>query len=285
MRVSPRDLKAVRAGGLITRYAVLGDGVFVIADVPEAGSAGTAIEEPCRAEHMGLVLRGELRLEARGPREFGPGTAFYVPPNRLHRFKADSRVVVAGFAPLTSPVDDSPEALRRQGIQPLRRVPMPELPPTSIRVEGSRTRTAAGGRIHTVSAVMGTFLFTRTAFGELSGFAEDWCDLPHWGLVLEGDLVLHWENGEIELLARGDAFHCPAGPPGHRIEVADAAAMVDYTPIAAIDDPERRRAPRAIAARSGRRSGERWPSVRRLGRDADQDSSRRLLRLLGHHPP
>ena len=104
---------------------------------------------------------------------------------------------------------------------------------------------------------MGDWLFTRSAFGALSGFAEGWCDLPHWGLVIEGDLVLHWENGEIELLGRGDAFHCPAGPPGHRIEVADVAAIVDYTPIAAIDEPERRRAPRALAALSVRGPGRR----------------------------
>ncbi len=255
MRVSPRDLKAVRAGGLVTRYAVLGDGVFVIADVPHGGSAGTAIEEPCRQEHWGLVLQGDLRLEARKARNFGPGTAFYVPPDRLHHFRADSRAVVAGFAPMTSPLDDSPEALRRQGIEVLRHVSVPDLPPTSIRVEGSRTRIAETGRIHTVSAVMGSWLFTRSVFGALSGFGEGWCDLPHWGLVLEGDLVLHWENGEIELLGRGDAFHCPAGPPGHRIEVADVAAIVDYTPIAAIDEPDRRRAPRALAARSGRSPG------------------------------
>jgi quercetin dioxygenase-like cupin family protein len=261
MRVSARDLKAVRAGGLVSRYAILGDAVFVIADVPEGGTAGTALETPCRQEHWGLVLQGSLHLDARRPRDFGPGTAFYVPPDRVHRFTADGRAVVAGFAPVTSPVDDSPDALRERGIEVLRHVSVPDLPPTSIRVEGSRTRTAATGRIHTVSAVMGSWLFTRSVFGSLSGFAEGWCDLPHWGLVLEGDLVLHWENGELELLGPGDAFHCPSGPPGHRIEVADVATIVDYTPIAAIDEPERRRAPRALAARTGRvRGGDAGPS-------------------------
>ena len=254
MRVSPNDLKAVRAGGLVTRYAVMGDGVFVIAEVPRRGSAGTAIEDPCQAEHWGLVLLGDLRLQARRSREFGPGTAFYVPPGRPHRFRADARVVVAGFAPLTEPLDDSAEALQAHGIETLRQLPPPDFPPMSIRVEGSRTRAAATGEIHTVSAVMGEWLFTRSTFGPVSGFAEGWCDLPHWGLVIEGDLVLHWEDGEIELLGPGDAFHCPSGPPGHRIEVADSATIVDYTPIAAIDEPERRRAPRAIAARSGRSS-------------------------------
>ena len=47
MRLSPNDLKVVRAGGLVTRYAVMGDGVFVIAEIPHQGSSG--------ARHRGRV--------------------------------------------------------------------------------------------------------------------------------------------------------------------------------------------------------------------------------------
>ena len=32
---------------------------------------------------------------------------------------------------------------------------------------------------------------------------------------------------------KGDIFHCPAGPPGHRIEAADPATFIDLTPISA----------------------------------------------------
>jgi hypothetical protein len=95
---------------------------------------------------------------------------------------------------------------------------------------------------------MGAWLFTRTTFGPLSGYADGWCDLPHWGLVLDGSLVLRWEDGDIELLGPGDAFHCPGGPTGHRFEVADIATIVDYTPIAAITDADRRPAPRTVNA-------------------------------------
>ena len=86
MRVSPRELKAVRAGGLVTRYAVLGDAVFVVADMPDGGTAGTTVEEPCRLEHWCLVLQGELTLIGRRSRTFGAGTAFYVAPGPVHRF-------------------------------------------------------------------------------------------------------------------------------------------------------------------------------------------------------
>lgn len=251
MRVAPRDLKAVRAGGLVTRYAVLGGVVFAIVELPEDGSAGTAVEDPCRLEHWGLVLQGELTLEGRRTRIFGPGTAFYVAPGPVHRFRAGARAVVAGFVPVTGPVDESPAALRARGIEILRRTSSPVLPPTSIHVAGTRTRTAASGEIQTQSATMGDWLFTRSAFGRVSGYAEGWCDLSHWGLVLDGSLVLHLEDGELELLGPGDAFHTPGGPPGHRIEVAEHATIVDYTPIREIDDPLRRRAPRTIFARYG----------------------------------
>ena len=90
MRVSPRELKAVRAGGLVSRYAMLGDAAFVVADLPDGGTAGTSVEEPCRLEHWGLVLQGDLTLLGRRGRTFGPGTAFYVPPGPVHRFRASS---------------------------------------------------------------------------------------------------------------------------------------------------------------------------------------------------
>ncbi len=159
--------------------------------------------------------------------------------------------IIAGFAPVSEPIDMSPDALRARGIEVIRRRGVSPPPPTTIRVDALPTRTATTGRIETESAEMGSWLFTRSRFGPMSGYADNWCDLPHWGLVLDGDVVLHWENGELELLVPGDAFHCPGGAPGHRLEVADAATVVDYTPIATVDDPNLRRAPRLIAARGG----------------------------------
>jgi len=257
MRVSPRDLKAVRAGGILTRYALLGDGAFVFADLPQQGSAGTPVEDPCRQEHWGMVLRGELTLHGRRTRTFEAGTAFYVAPGPVHRFRASARVSIAGFTPILEAVDDSPEALQARGIEVVRRVASLPAPPSSIRVAGGRTRTAASGRIETETAVMGDFLFTRSTFGHQSGYAETWCDLPHWGLVLDGNLVLQFENRELELLSPGDVFHCPGGPPGHRIEVPDVATIIDYTPIEALEDGSRRRGTRWITAWAGRGSAAR----------------------------
>ena len=252
MRVSPRELKAVRAGGLVSRYALMGEAVFIAVDLPDAGTAGTSVEEPCRLEHWGLVLQGELTFLGRRSRTFGPGAAFYIPPGPLHRFRADEPAVVAGFAPVTEPIDDSPETLAARGVEILSRVGPPPPRPSSVRVAGRRSRTIAGGHIETETAVMGSWLFRRSTFGPQSGYAEPWCDLPHWGLVLDGNVVLHWENQELELLGPGDVFHCAGGPPGHRMEVADAAVIVDYTPVDSLDDPRLRRAPRTTRSYGAR---------------------------------
>jgi hypothetical protein len=238
---------------VVARYAVLHEAVFVIADLPDSGTSGTSLEEPCELEHWGLVLQGELEFEGRTHKTYGPGTAFYVRPGRpAHRFRATERVVVAGFAPVTEPIDESPEALRARGVELVRRVPVPAAPPAAVKVIGARTSKATVGQVETESAEMGDWLFTRTSFGPLSGYTDGWCDLPHWGLVLEGDLVLRWEDGALELLGPGDAYHTPAGPPGHRLEVADVASVVDYTPISAVQDTGQRQAPRLVAAWAAR---------------------------------
>ena len=70
--------------------------------------------------------------------------------------------------------------------------------------------------------------------GERSGYTAGWCDSPHWGIVTEGRLAIEWED-DVEILSKGDVFHCPAGPPGHRIEAADPATFIDLTPTAVLD--------------------------------------------------
>ena len=248
MRVSPRELRAVRSRGVLTRYAVMGEAAFFLAEIPPTGSAGTSLDEPCRREHWGIVHQGELLLRGRHERRFAAGTAFYVAPGRTHRFFADGPAVVAGFAPVDTEIDDSPEGRRARGLESVRRAAVPHLPPTEVRIVGARARTGTAGTVQTVSAVMGRWVFTRSIFGPIGGFGDGWCELPHWGQVIDGTMLLHWQSGEIELLSAGDIFACPLGVGGHRIEVADAATMIDYTPIDAILDPSLRRAPRTVAA-------------------------------------
>ncbi len=230
MRVSLRDLKGVSQGGVLARYALLGPAAFVFAELPETGTAGTSLEDWCHMEHWGLMLDGTLRLDGDEPREFHPGTAFYISPDgKPHRFLATERVTIAGFTPLREPVDTSPEALRARGLEIATHMPAPVAVPQLMRVASDHSRLTRRGQIEVETAEMGQWVFTQTTFGPLSGYTSGWCDLTHWGLVLSGDLILNHEDS-LEVLTAGDVFYCPAGPPGHQFEVADQATIIDYTP-------------------------------------------------------
>jgi mannose-6-phosphate isomerase-like protein (cupin superfamily) len=264
---------------MLVRYAVLGETAFALVELPASGSAGTSLETDCRDEHWGLVLGGEVTLEGVSPRSFSPGTAFHIAPGGApHRFHSDGRAVIAGFVPLTEPVDASPEALRARGLQVAKRMPAPQAPPSLMKVSGTLSRVERRGAIELETADMGRWLFTRTTFGPLSGYTSGWCDLPHWGLVLSGDVVLNHED-HVELLTAGDIFFCPAGPPGHQFEVADQATIIDYTPVADMDRGGRQEAWRTKHRRQSYESvgSEDSEGARHLaadGRDAEASNGR-----------
>jgi hypothetical protein len=113
------------------------------------------------------------------------------------------------------------------------------LGPGSIAIAQPRpTRPPAAGEIVAESQRMGELLLTRTQFGRRAGYTSQPCDLPHWGVVTHGSIAIEWED-DVEVVGAGDAFHCPAGPPGHRIEAAEAAAILDFTPTDVIRSGER----------------------------------------------
>ena len=231
MHVAPVDLRAVRQGGIVLRFAMLGDMAYVVAELPVTGSAGTSLEQACALAHWGFVIEGDLTFISDDEREVIPaGRAFHVPAGgREHRFEASGRVLVAGFQPVESELDVSEERLRERGFETIsasgRTAPtvVPAIP----------TRKVPAGRIVTETWPMSSFLMTRVRMGERSGYTSGWCDAPHWGLVTEGKLAIEWED-DVEILSNGDVFHCPAGPPGHRLEAADPATFVDLTPIPAL---------------------------------------------------
>jgi quercetin dioxygenase-like cupin family protein len=239
MRVSPRDLRAVQRDGLLTRFAILGPVAFAIVELGGQGSAGSALEQPTDAESWGFVLQGELTLHASQPQALTAGTAFYVPAGPpAHSFSASGRVVAAGFAPVRPDLDASDDALRAAGWTPARSRSSTPLPKT-IQPLGPTSRFRPQGSIEVELAQMGSWVFARNTFGPLSGFATGWCDLPHWGIVLSGDLALAFED-DVELLTAGDIYYCPPGPPGHQIRVADAATTIDYTPLQDMQGSARR---------------------------------------------
>jgi quercetin dioxygenase-like cupin family protein len=231
VRVAPRELRAVRRDGLLVRFAMLGPVAYVEVEVPPEGSAGTGLETPATTEGWGFVLRGSATLHAAVEREFPAGTAFHVPADDGHWFSAAGRTVIAGFAPVAPDLDATDAALRRQGFEVVSGTTShPPRLPTAIRAVEPSSVFLVPGAIEVETALMGEWVFMRATYGPMSGYTSGWCDLPHWGLVLSGDLAVHWESG-VELLTAGDVYYCPAGPPGHQFQVPDAATTIDYTPL------------------------------------------------------
>lgn len=77
---------------------------------------------------------------------------------------------------------------------------------------------------------MGDWLFMRSELGPRSGYTSGRCDLTHWGLVLDGEILITADGGS-DLVSRGDVYFAS---PGHRFTSPDGATIVDYTPIADI---------------------------------------------------
>ncbi|HVQ22542.1 MAG TPA: hypothetical protein VMT36_04665 [Candidatus Saccharimonadia bacterium] len=94
------------------------------------------------------------------------------------------------------------------------------------------------GQIEAESSLMGEWVLCAARFGGVSGYTTSWCDQPHWGIVIQGTIAIESES-EVEIVGAGEAYYCPPGPPGHRIEVTDAATVMDYTPLDAMIRPGR----------------------------------------------
>jgi quercetin dioxygenase-like cupin family protein len=236
VHVSATGLRTVTRGPLRLRFAPLGGVAFAYVDLPAEGSTGTSLEESCIEAHWGVVLTGSLEV-VRGEerRRLEAGSAFHIPAGQpAHRLFAGGAVTMAGFIPL----DGDPATGSRLDVDGIRGQDVGVVLasgdvtlPLVIRDED--TSEVGGGRVEADSARMGPWTVCRARFGRTSGYVSPWCDAEHFGLVVSGDLAVAWED-DIEVLSAGDAYHCPPGPPGHRFEVADAATVVDFTPLSAL---------------------------------------------------
>lgn len=218
---------------MLTRYAVLGPVAYVLADLPAEGTAGTGLEEPCLRDHHGIVLRGTFRVHHDDGRSeaFEAGTVFYVPEGPPpHHFSWSSGAVVGGFARLASEADVRPDALEAMGFEIVSRPSVPLSPPSSVTLAGAVDPIRRRGAIDVEASVMGPWLFVRAIFGAQTGLATGRCELPHWGVVLDGAVAIHTRDA-VELATAGDAFLVE---PGHRFEVPDGATVIDYTPLDSI---------------------------------------------------
>jgi quercetin dioxygenase-like cupin family protein len=228
MHVTPNDLHMVRQDGIVTRFALLETMAFVLAEIPAAGSGGTSIEQLCVRSHWGFVTDGDVEFESGSRREtLKAGSAFHVPAGGPpHRFIARRSARIAGFESIDPWVDASDSALTAKGFE--------VLGPENLGATGIIAATAMPlpepQHVDVRAWPMSSLVLTQARLGTGSGYTTDWCDAPHWGLVTSGSIAIEWED-DVEILAAGDVYHCPAGPPGHRLEAADPASVIDLTPL------------------------------------------------------
>jgi hypothetical protein len=259
LHVAPQDLRVVRRGELVARFATLGQVAYVLAELPRTGSAGTSLEEPCVQPHWGLVVDGELTIASEGRRiDIPAGRAFHVPSGGpVHTLETSGRATIAAFQPIEPALDVSDASLRDRGFEPIDRAVGTTVAPLLP------SRQVQAGEIRVDEWRMSGYVLARVVMGERSGYTTGWCDAPHWGLVTAGRLAIEWEH-DVEVLSRGDVFHCPVGPPGHRIEAADPATFVDLTPVSVFEGEGRLADWRRRAMREARRN-ERGIAVTALG--------------------
>ena len=61
----------------------------------------------------------------------------------------------------------------------------------------------------------------------LDGLKNNSCHCPHWGYMVEGELLIKYDDGVEELLTAGDVFYLP---PGHTAIVMKDMKFLDFSP-------------------------------------------------------
>lgn len=59
------------------------------------------------------------------------------------------------------------------------------------------------------------------------GLKNNSCQCPHWGYIIEGELLMKYDNGAEETLSTGDVFYMP---PGHTAIVNKDLKLIDFSP-------------------------------------------------------
>jgi hypothetical protein len=63
----------------------------------------------------------------------------------------------------------------------------------------------------------------------LEGLEGDLCQAPHWGYVIEGEIVVTYGDGSDETCNGGDLYYWPAG---HTVRVVEDTGLAMFSPQA-----------------------------------------------------
>jgi len=61
----------------------------------------------------------------------------------------------------------------------------------------------------------------------LEGLENDHCQCPHWGYLIEGRIIVSYEDGSHETVEAGDFYYWP---PGHTVRMETATRQVEFSP-------------------------------------------------------
>ncbi len=61
----------------------------------------------------------------------------------------------------------------------------------------------------------------------LKGLDGDACQSPHWGYLIEGEIIVSFTDGTEETVRAGDLFYWP---PGHSVKVEADAEIILFSP-------------------------------------------------------
>lgn len=61
----------------------------------------------------------------------------------------------------------------------------------------------------------------------LKGLPDDACQCPHWGYVLQGQLVVDYTSGQQEIIEAGEMYYCE---PGHSVAAPIDTKYIEFSP-------------------------------------------------------
>ena len=105
--------------------------------------------------------------------------------------------------------------------------------PTRIKVPGATARQATDFGDATNYGTFAAEYFSLGAGTDiaplLKGLEDDLCQSPHWGYLIEGEILVTYRDGQQETVHGGDLFYWP---PGHTVKAGKDAEVVLFSPQA-----------------------------------------------------
>jgi hypothetical protein len=101
--------------------------------------------------------------------------------------------------------------------------------PVKVDAPGAKARQSAD--FGTADGVLSAEYFSLGAGTDISplleGLEGDLCQTPHWGYLIEGEVVITYGDGSTETCRAGDLYYWPAG---HTVRVIEDAELAMFSP-------------------------------------------------------